>query len=98
MCRDQEPEEMDEEQREIMSRLVNSRADRIIEAAHKGAFEPRGGIVALSGPMGRQRVVEALMVRRKNCRLESLAAFVRLLSFATIVSSSHSCLVYPASL
>ena len=63
--RDQEPEEMDEEQREIMSRLVNSRADRIIEAAHKGAFEPRGGIAALSGPMGRQRVVEALMVRHK---------------------------------
>ena len=61
---------MDEEQREIMSRLVNSRADRIIEAAHKGAFEPRGGIAALSGPMGRQRVVEALMVRHKNCRLD----------------------------
>ena len=57
---------MDEEQREIMSRLVNSRADRIIEAAHKGAFEPRGGIAALSGPMGRQRVVEALMVRHKT--------------------------------
>ena len=88
MC-DQEPEEMDEEQREIMTRLVNSRADRIIEAAHKGAFEPRGGIAALSGPMGRQRVVEALMVRHKP----PLGTF-NLTSFAccvfSIVSSSHS--------
>ena len=45
---DGEEDEEDTDERELMMKLIKARAAHIIEAAHEGKFEPRGGLAALT--------------------------------------------------
>lgn len=46
---DEEDDDEDEnDERETMMKLIKARAARIIQAAHEGRFEPRGGLAAMT--------------------------------------------------
>ena len=45
---DEEDDEEDADERELMMKLIKVRAGHIINAAHEGKFEPRGGLAALT--------------------------------------------------